>query len=186
MKKKVKREMDAASAHSSDEDSTRDDLVKKTAPDTITATKVTEVSSSEPAGQSSYASSSAASDSGHNNSATKTSSSSDSESSKKSNTENNSKPAAIASASAITTSATTSTSPPFDYVHKGGGRIRLPDKLMEYLSKEVLPDTLWWQPDGDGFAFDTEKIQTNFLDKHFRGTKLTSFIRSLNRWYVDR
>ena len=71
--------------------------------------------------------------------------------------------------------------PPAAY-YKIGGRIRLPDKLMEYLSKKVLPDTLWWQPDGDGFAFNTDNIQTDFLDKHFRGTKLTSFIRSLNRW----
>jgi len=77
-------------------------------------------------------------------------------------------------------------SPSFAPQIRGGGRIRLPDKLMEYLSKEVLPDTLWWQPDGDGFAFDTEKIQPNFLDKHFRGTKLTSFIRSLNRWGFRR
>lgn len=77
-------------------------------------------------------------------------------------------------------------SPSYEMIHKGGGRIRLPDKLMEYLSKEVLPDTIWWQPDGDGFAFDTDKIQTKFLDQHFRGTKLTSFIRSLNRWYVTK
>ena len=67
--------------------------------------------------------------------------------------------------------------------HQGRGRIRLPDKLMEYLNKEVLPDTLWWQPDGDCFVFHAEKIQATFLHKHFRGTKLTSFIRSLNRWY---
>jgi HSF-type DNA-binding len=71
--------------------------------------------------------------------------------------------------------------PPAAY-YKVGGRIRLPDKLMEYLNKNVLPDTLWWQPDGDGFAFNTDTIQGDFLDKHFRGTKLTSFIRSLNRW----
>jgi hypothetical protein len=81
-------------------------------------------------------------------------------------------------------SSSTATPVPKDYkfMHKGGGRIRLPDKLMEYLNKEVIPDTLWWQPDGDGFAFDSESVQTHFLDKHFRGTKLTSFIRSLNRW----
>jgi HSF-type DNA-binding len=67
-------------------------------------------------------------------------------------------------------------------VHHGGGRIRLPDKLMEYLDKEVLPNTLRWLPGGESFVFDTEKIQSTFLDKHFRATKLKSFIRSLNRW----
>lgn len=67
-------------------------------------------------------------------------------------------------------------------MHHGGGRIRLPDKLMEYLDKEVLPDTLWWHPGGDCFVFDAEKIQATFLNKYFRGTKLKSFIRSLNRW----
>jgi HSF-type DNA-binding len=65
---------------------------------------------------------------------------------------------------------------------KGGPRIRLPDKLIEYLNNRVETDVLWWQPDGDGFAFDSAKVQTGFLDKHFEGTKLKSFIRSLNRW----
>ena len=73
---------------------------------------------------------------------------------------------------------------PYDPHTKGGARIRLPDKLMEYLNNEVEKDVLWWQPDGDGFAFDSKTIQKRFLDKHFEKTKLKSFIRSLNRWYV--
>lgn len=72
---------------------------------------------------------------------------------------------------------------PYDpHASKGGARIRLPDKLMEYLNNEVEKDVLWWQPDGDGFAFDSKTVQKEFLDKHFEGTKLKSFIRSLNRW----
>ena len=66
-----------------------------------------------------------------------------------------------------------------------GARIRLPDKLMEYLNGQVEPDVLWWQND-EGFAFDSTRVQTDFLDKHFEKTKLKSFIRSLNRWYVRR
>ena len=62
-----------------------------------------------------------------------------------------------------------------------GARIRLPDKLMEYLNGNVEPDILWWQSD-EGFAFDSTRVQTEFLDKHFEKTKLKSFIRSLNRW----
>ena len=66
--------------------------------------------------------------------------------------------------------------------NKGGPRIRLPDKLMEYLNSQVVaPDILWWQNE-EGFAFDSTRIQTEFLDKHFEKTKLKSFIRSLNRW----
>ena len=64
----------------------------------------------------------------------------------------------------------------------GGGRMRLPEKLLKYLNEEPVPDVVWWMPDGNGFAYNVERVQTEFLDKHFRGTKLTSFVRSLNRW----
>lgn len=64
-----------------------------------------------------------------------------------------------------------------------GARIRLPDKLMEYLNNCVEPDVLWWQNE-EGFAFDSTRVQKEFLDRHFEKTKLKSFIRSLNRWYV--
>ena len=65
-----------------------------------------------------------------------------------------------------------------------GGRVRLPDKLVEILNKEFAPQVIWWQPDGECFAFDASQVQEQILDVWFRGTKLTSFIRSLNRWYV--
>ena len=61
------------------------------------------------------------------------------------------------------------------------GRVRLPDKLMEYLNKEVS-EALYWMPEGEAFAFHTEKAQEQFLDKFFSGTKLSSFLRSISRW----
>ena len=64
----------------------------------------------------------------------------------------------------------------------GGGRTRLPEKLLKFLNDEPVPDVVWWMPDGNGFAYNIERVQAEFLDKHFRGTKLTSFVRSLNRW----
>lgn len=65
------------------------------------------------------------------------------------------------------------------------GRIRLPDKLMEYLNNQVT-SSLYWQPDGQGFSIDCNTVQTELLDKHFHGSKLTSFLRSLNRWGFKR
>jgi hypothetical protein len=67
-----------------------------------------------------------------------------------------------------------------------GGRIRLPDKLMEFLQKAVLPDVLYWREDGNSFSFDTNTVQEKLLDKFFCGSKLTSFARSLNRWGFKR
>jgi hypothetical protein len=40
-----------------------------------------------------------------------------------------------------------------------GGRVRLPDKLMEILNNEFAPEVIWWQPDGECFAFDAKKVQ---------------------------
>jgi len=67
-----------------------------------------------------------------------------------------------------------------------GGRVRLPDKLMEYLNKEVAPEVLYWQTGGESFSFDSKTAQTELLDKYFNGTKLSSFTRSLNRWGFKR
>jgi HSF-type DNA-binding len=67
-----------------------------------------------------------------------------------------------------------------------GGRIRLPDKLMEFLTKSALPDVLYWREDGKSFAFDTDTVQEKLLDKYFGGSKLASFVRSLNRWGFKR
>ncbi|CAB9521966.1 expressed unknown protein [Seminavis robusta] len=98
------------------------------------------------------------------------------------------KPAASATASTHVPAAITAAAmmPQDSIPSKGGPRIRLPDKLIEYLNNEVEQDVLWWQPGGDGFAFDSTTMQSNFLDKHFEGTKLKSFIRSLNRWGFRR
>ena len=63
------------------------------------------------------------------------------------------------------------------------GRVRLPDKLMEYLNKEAS-EALYWMPEGESFALNTETAQEQFLDKFFSGTKLSSFLRSISRWYV--
>lgn len=64
------------------------------------------------------------------------------------------------------------------------GRIRLPDKLMECLNNEVTP-ALFWQPDGQGFSIDCDVVQSELLDKCFHGFKISSFLRSLNRWHVE-
>ena len=71
---------------------------------------------------------------------------------------------------------------PYEMLLNKKGRARLPDKLMDHLSNEELNDVIWWLPDGASFAMDATTVQEKFLDVHFRGTKLTSFIRSLNRW----
>ena len=65
---------------------------------------------------------------------------------------------------------------------RGRGRARLPEKLMEHLNAEAAPDVLWWLPAEEAFAVESSRVQTELLDAHFRGTKLSSFIRSLNRW----
>lgn len=67
---------------------------------------------------------------------------------------------------------------------RGKGRARLPEKLMGYLNNDVAPGVIWWLPGGETFAFESSRVQSEFLDIYFRGTKLPSFIRSLNRWYV--
>ncbi|CAB9519519.1 HSF-type DNA-binding [Seminavis robusta] len=69
---------------------------------------------------------------------------------------------------------------------RGGGRVRLPDKLLRYLNDEPVPNVIWWMPDGNGFAYNVETVQAEFLDRYFKGTKLSSFVRSLNRWGFKR
>jgi len=84
-----------------------------------------------------------------------------------------------ATTSSSTTSASTNPSSSSSF-----GRMRLPDKLLLLLNGTPMENVFWWIPDGNGFAFNTDTVQTEFLDKHFGGTKLSSFVRSLNRWYV--
>jgi len=56
---------------------------------------------------------------------------------------------------------------------------------MEYLNTRVANDVLWWH-ESEGFAFDCNRLQSEFLDKYFEKTKFKSFIRSLNRWGFRR
>jgi len=73
--------------------------------------------------------------------------------------------------------------PPVD-PFKGNNRLRLPDKIMKCIMEGIEPEVLWWSPHENGFAFDPDLIQEKILNVQFRGTKLTSFIRGLNRWCV--
>ena len=68
----------------------------------------------------------------------------------------------------------------------GRNRHRLPDKIMKCLDETVAPDVIWWSPHGNGFTVDSDTVQEKLLDVHFRGTKLASLVRSLNRWGFRR
>jgi hypothetical protein len=46
-----------------------------------------------------------------------------------------------------------------------------PRLLMKLLNDEAAPDAIWWLPDGVAFAIDPDKIPSQVLDSHFRGTK---------------
>lgn len=64
------------------------------------------------------------------------------------------------------------------------GFTTFPEKLMTLLDSGKVKDRMWWLPDGDGFAFKPENFAETVLAQHFQGTKLESFTRKLNRWYV--
>ena len=53
---------------------------------------------------------------------------------------------------------------------------------MAYLVEGVESDVIWWSPHESGFTVDADTVQEKLLDVYFKGTKLTSLIRSLNRW----
>ena len=55
-----------------------------------------------------------------------------------------------------------------------------PRLLMKLLNEEAAGDALWWLPDGKAFAIDPKTVPSKILDKHFRGTKFSSFIRRLH------
>lgn len=58
-----------------------------------------------------------------------------------------------------------------------------PERLMYLLQNETDPDALWWQPDGDSFAFEPNQFTEKVLTKLPGGKiKFESFIRKLNRW----
>lgn len=91
----------------------------------------------------------------------------------------------VASAPAVVAPCAQAATKPSKGIILRSGRIRLPDKLIQYLNNEVTP-SLFWQPDGQGFSIDCDKIQSELLDQYFHGTKLSSFLRSLNRWGFKR
>lgn len=64
--------------------------------------------------------------------------------------------------------------------------MRLPDKLMSYLNAEIAPECLYWNDGGDSFSVDISSVQAELLNKCFKGMKLSSFTRSLNRWGIKR
>jgi hypothetical protein len=68
--------------------------------------------------------------------------------------------------------------------HNYEGFKSFPEKLMSLLDSEELKDHIWWLPDGDSFAFIPEGFADAVLNVHFQGTRLESFTRKLNRWYV--
>lgn len=62
-----------------------------------------------------------------------------------------------------------------------------PERLMYLLQNETDSDALWWQPDGDSFAFEPKLFTEKVLSKLPGGKiKFESFIRKLNRWYVSK
>lgn len=75
---------------------------------------------------------------------------------------------------------------PYQDVLKSKNRHRLPDKIMRCLCDGIEPDVLWWSPHENGFTVDADTVQEKLLDVHFRGTKLSSLVRSLNRWGFRR
>ena len=63
-------------------------------------------------------------------------------------------------------------------------RSTFPERLMELLSNQEAKDAMWWLPSGDSFAIQPKKFSESVLNKYFQGTKLESFTRKMNRWYV--
>lgn len=61
-----------------------------------------------------------------------------------------------------------------------------PEKLRYLLDNATVPDTFWWNEDGLSFGMDISKKICDNVNQLFPGKiKLESFIRKLNRWYVD-
>ena len=56
-----------------------------------------------------------------------------------------------------------------------------PQRLMEMLDDEVVPDAMWWAEEGKAFAMDLSKFG-DVLQHHFQATKYASFTRKLNKW----
>lgn len=58
-----------------------------------------------------------------------------------------------------------------------------PEKIMELLQGELAPNAIYWLPEGEAIAVDPDSFKdSTVISKQFRGNKLSSFVRSLNRW----
>ena len=65
------------------------------------------------------------------------------------------------------------------------GFTTFPEKLMTLLDSEDVKVSMWWLPDGDGFAFKPDNFAETVLSEHFGGTRLESFTRKLNRYVYN-
>lgn len=58
-----------------------------------------------------------------------------------------------------------------------------PEKIMELLQGDLAPSAIYWLPEGEAIAVDPDSFKdSTVISKQFRGNKLSSFVRSLNRW----
>ena len=58
-----------------------------------------------------------------------------------------------------------------------------PEKIMELLQGDLAPNAIYWLPEGEAIAVDPDSFKdSTVISKQFRGNKLSSFVRSLNRW----
>jgi len=58
-----------------------------------------------------------------------------------------------------------------------------PEKIMELLQGGLAPKAIYWLPEGEAIAVDPDNFKdSTVISKQFRGNKLSSFVRSLNRW----
>ncbi|CAB9505231.1 HSF-type DNA-binding [Seminavis robusta] len=62
-----------------------------------------------------------------------------------------------------------------------------PEKIMELLQKNMASNAIYWLPEGEAIAVDPDNFKdSTVISKQFRGNKLSSFVRSLNRWGFRR
>jgi HSF-type DNA-binding len=62
-----------------------------------------------------------------------------------------------------------------------------PEKIMELLQGNLASNAIYWLPEGEAIAVDPDSFKDSpAISKQFRGNKLSSFVRSLNRWGFRR
>ena len=68
----------------------------------------------------------------------------------------------------------------------GSKAATFPEKIMDLLQAGLAPKAIYWLPEGEAIAVDPDNFKdSTVISKQFRGNKLSSFVRSLNRWYVS-